>query len=149
MKKSRHQVIREIIDEKEVETQDELMRLLAQKGIIVTQATVSRDIREMHLVKQLGRDGSYHYVPAETSSDKMNKYYSIFAQSLTSVESAQNMVVIKCHPGTANAICVSLDSMEINDCLGTIAGDDTIFVVCKNEKSARDTKKQIGALLKK
>lgn len=147
MKKSRHDIILELITENEVETQEELMKLLHEKKIDVTQATISRDIREMKLVKQIGKNGICRYVQAQSTQERFMKYNSMFASSLKSVDSAQNIVVIKCQTGTANGVCVALDSMELKDVLGTIAGDDTIFMLCKNDKTARDTKSEILTLM--
>lgn len=138
MKEKRHSKILEIITRNSVETQEELQHMLSECGCNVTQATVSRDIRELKLVKILDDDNNYRYVPADkTSSEDKMRFEGMFRSAVTVVDYALNTVVIKCHTGMAQAVCASLDKMEYSDVVGTIAGDDTIFVLLRSETSAK------------
>ena len=136
MKKSRHELILELVEKYNISTQDELLEKLHENGVAVTQATVSRDIKELRLVKQPASNGQYKYCVAAGSDEKYMKYYAIFAESVTSVDYAQNICLIKCHPGTANAACAAIDALSIPEILGTLAGDDTIFIVTRSEAQA-------------
>ncbi len=138
MKSSRHAKILEIISEYPVETQDELMSRLKTEGYKVTQATISRDIKDLRLVKTLGSDGKYRYSEAQTgSSDIRSNFEQLFVSSVVSVDLAQNIVVIKTLSGMANAVCASLDTTVNSAIVGTIAGDDTIFVACRSNEHAQ------------
>lgn len=137
MKTRRHATILEIINEHSVETQEELLKRLRENGFNVTQATVSRDIKELRLLKSLSSDGKYRYTSIKkTSNDLKGNIQSFFNNSVISVKSAQNMVVIKTLAGMANALCASIDSMNFDGLVGTIAGDDTIFIVCSDNECA-------------
>ena len=137
MKSSRHSKILEIISEYPIETQDELLSRLKTEGYKVTQATISRDIKDLRLVKTLGSDGKYHYTEARAgSSDIRSNFDQLFASSVTSMDLAQNIVVIKTLSGMANAVCAALDSTGNSAIVGTIAGDDTIFVACRSSEHA-------------
>lgn len=148
MKKSRHELILELVEKYNISTQDELLEKLHENGVEVTQATVSRDIKELRLVKQPASDGQYKYSVAVGSDEKYMKYYAIFAESVTAVDYAQNICMIKCHPGTANAACAAIDALNIPEILGTLAGDDTIFILCRSERSAQNTKRELESLFK-
>jgi len=131
MKNSRKMKIIELIQEKSVVTQDELMHLLEDCGHSVTQATVSRDIKELRLMKVLDSNGKYRYVmPQQETADISSKFNSFFADAVISVNNGQNTVCIKCQIGMAQAVCASLDNMHWDGVVGTLAGDDTIFVLC-------------------
>ena len=147
MKKQRLAMILELIEKYDISTQEELASKLNENGFRVTQATVSRDIKELRLVKQLSSRGVYRYTQAAGGDEKYLKYYSIFAESVTGIDSAQNICMLKCQSGMANAACAAIDALNMTDVLGTIAGDDTIFILCRTEKAARDTKLEIQALL--
>ena len=139
MKNDRQTAVLQIIEETAVETQEQLMQLLAERGFACTQATVSRDIKQLRIIKELGPDGVYRYSttpkPVEhTFSAKLNL---IFRQCITSVDYAQNMIVIKTMPGLANGAAAAIDKLNIPEMLGTLAGDDTCFVVLKDTQSAR------------
>jgi transcriptional regulator of arginine metabolism len=149
MKKDRQEMILNLIDKYAVTTQAELMGYLKDLGVEVTQATVSRDIRELKLVKQTDENGISRYRQADSLNNKFLKFSAIFSESIISTNCAQNITVVKCHPGTANACCAAIDSMDLEDVAGTIAGDDTIFILCKNERAARDTKRDIESYTKK
>lgn len=137
MKTRRHAMILDIINEYPIETQEELLIKLKENGFNVTQATVSRDIKELRLLKSLSADGKYHYTSIKKSaSDMQSNMQNFFNSSVINVKSAQNMVVIKTTAGIANAICASIDNTDFDGIVGTIAGDDTIFIVCSDENSA-------------
>lgn len=148
MKKERHSLILELIEKYAITTQEELLSKLLERGVEVTQATVSRDIKELRLVKQPASNGQYKYSQAKSTDEKYMKYYAIFAESVTYVDYAQNICVIKCHPGTAQAACAAIDALSLQDILGTIAGDDTIFILCKTERIAQNTKHELETLFK-
>ncbi len=136
MKNNRHYAILKLINDTPVETQEELAYLLSEQGFKVTQATVSRDIKELKLVKTRKGD-KYCYAVVDTDKREMgtSKYKNILADAVLSVEAAMNIAVIKCHTGMANAACVALDYVISDTGVGMIAGDDTIFVAFKDIKS--------------
>lgn len=137
LKNSRHKKILEIIRSQNVETQEELMQKLCESGYSVTQATVSRDINTLRLVKIPDGSGGYKY--SETglkSSVNTSKYFAMFTENVTSVSRGQNIVCLKCLTGMAQAVCASFDSINKENIVGTIAGEDTIFILCKTDKDA-------------
>ena len=137
MKSGRHAKILEIISQYSVETQDEIIARLKEAGYKATQATISRDIKDLRLVKTLGADGKYRYLSdSGRTSDLRSGFEQLFSGSVVSVDNAQNLVVIKTLSGMANAVCTSLDSTENDAIVGTIAGDDTIFVACRTSDDA-------------
>lgn len=139
MKTKRHSKIMELIQNYDISTQEDLLEYLKQEGFDVTQATVSRDIKELHLVKTMLADGKYKYSEtANSDGEKIGSNYAVFAQSIKSVDYAKNMVVIKCFTGMANAACVVLDTMNQEGMVGTLAGDDTIFACMRTDDYARD-----------
>lgn len=140
MKTSRQSLIMQIIAEEDIETQAQLIQALAQRGVSSTQATLSRDIKELQLVKELGSNVKYHYVVSgkSKSSDRELRLRKIFRESVTSYNVAQNIIVIKTLPGLASAACSTLDSMHIESLAGTLAGDDTAFLAMKDNKAAED-----------
>ena len=140
MKAERQRKIIELITEKNIETQEQLLAELHKSGFRSTQATISRDIKQLRIIKELGPNGIYRYAtapkPAEhTFSAKLNL---IFRQCITSVEYAQNMIVVKTMPGLANGAAAAIDKLNIPEMLGTLAGDDTCFVVLKDTQSAAE-----------
>ena len=138
MKKRRQAKILELISTNEIETQEELQEYLLKFGFEVTQATISRDIKELRLVKELSSKGRYIYSTGKKRNDHMvSRAGGIFSESIINIDYASNMIVIKCFSGMANAACAAIDSMSPEDVLGTIAGDDTIFMLCKTEDSAK------------
>lgn len=137
MKKGRHEAILSLIKKENIGTQEELMQQLNAMGYKVTQATVSRDIKALKLIKTPVEAGQYKYtVSSGEGEDRSGKYYSILSHSVTSVNYAGNMVVVKCFAGMAQAACAAIDNLMINKIVGTLAGDDTIFVLCKDEANA-------------
>lgn len=138
MKPGRQNAILEIISEKDIETQNQLMQELAARGVKSTQATLSRDIKDMRLVKELGPSGNYRYVVAAKTetSDLDMRLKKILRESLVSYDVAQNLLVIRTLPGLASAACSAFDSMEIENLVGTLAGDDTAFLAMRDKESA-------------
>lgn len=148
MKTRRHAKILELIKEYDIDTQDELLRYLRENGFDVTQATVSRDIKELRLVKTLSRSGKYRYsTGSDTISDMSSKFYSLFSDSVLSVEAAQNMLVVRCMTGMAQAVCASMDAMHWQNFVGTLAGEDTIFIVCRSEAAAQEAQEEFRKLM--
>jgi transcriptional regulator of arginine metabolism len=148
MKSVRHSRILDIIAQHPVETQDELLSILRKEGYKATQATISRDIKDLRLVKTLGSDGKYRYVSAEsTSPDLQSGFSSLFGTAVKSIDSAQNIVVIKTLSGMAQAICASLDSLNYSSIVGTLAGDDTIFIACRTNDSALSLSAELKKLI--
>ncbi len=148
MKLGRQSVIMEIISERDIETQNQLMEALAERGVKSTQATLSRDIRDMRLVKELGPKGNYRYVAAakQEAPDLDQRLKKIFKESLVSYDLAQNILVIKTLPGLANGACSALDGMDIDGLVGTLAGDDTAFLAMQDNVTAMNLYKEIDQL---
>jgi transcriptional regulator of arginine metabolism len=149
MKASRQETILRIISESDIENQSQLINALKRNGFNSTQATVSRDIRELRLVKELTSSGSYRYTtsPRGEILNYSSRLKAILKESVTSFDFAQNIVVIKTLPGLASAVCSALDGMKISDLVGTLAGDDTAFMVMRDEKSAELFCNDIHAIL--
>lgn len=148
MKSRRHAKILDIIAEYPIETQDELLARLKDEGYKATQATISRDIKDLRLVKTLGSDGKYRYVSAsKNSTDIRSNFSSLFASSVNSIDFAQNIVVIKTLSGMAQAVCAALDSNDYKAVVGTIAGDDTIFIACRSSQLAVSLTEELKKLI--
>lgn len=150
MKKSRLEKVIEIISEHEVETQDELIEYLRQEGFEVTQATVSRDIRELKLVKVMTGRGSYRYIlPQDNSVDQSALHLShALAETIVSTDHAENLVVLHTFPGMANAIAAEVDRLHLPAILGCVAGDDTIMIVTRDANSASQVSGQITDMIR-
>lgn len=138
MKSKRQEALLEIIRRERIDTQEELTNALRAAGFSVTQATVSRDIKELRLIKTLGEDGRYHYaaVRSAATEEVSSKLQTLFRDAVRTVDHACNMVVVKCLGGTAGAVCAAVDSMELPSIVGTLAGDDTIMIVARTEADA-------------
>ena len=148
MTSDRRETIRQIISERSVEKQSQLLEALNERGIRCTQATLSRDIKAMGIVKQIGSSGRYQYVlPAASSGPMRQKMQTILRESVQSVACAQNLVVIKTLPGMANAAGAVLDELQIESLVGTLAGDNTVFLAMKDVPSAQTTARDIEKLL--
>lgn len=148
MKTRRHAKILEIINNNQVETQEELQQFLRQAGYTVTQATVSRDIKELRLVKTPGTGGGYRYTIAKGQAEHISgKFHSIFAGSVVNVQYAQNIVVVHCLPGMAQAACAAMDSLHWTQVIGTLAGDDTFICVATSEREAEDLVLELKRML--
>ncbi|HBK02622.1 MAG TPA: arginine repressor [Clostridiales bacterium] len=145
-KNKRQQIVLDIISKTEVNTQEELLSILAEKGLAVTQATVSRDIKDLGLVKTTGLVKKYRYVlPDEARAG--GKVAEQFRHAVKNVLKAMNMVVIKTITGNGNAVAALIDNMNIEWIVGTIAGDDTVFAVAKSEDDADKIIAELTALL--
>ena len=138
MKNNRQAMILEIMSQENIETQEQLLTRLENRGIQCTQATISRDIKQMHLVKEPAGQGVYKYAVSgnRTKLNLEEKLRTIFRECIVSIDHAQNIVVVKTMPGLANGACSALDNMDMNDIVGSLAGDDTAFLVMRNTESA-------------
>ena len=150
MKSARHSLILEIIEEKDIETQEELADELKRRGIKVTQATVSRDIKELRLLKVLGEHGGYKYATVEHAEKGMNdRFIRMLSECVISVDSVGNLIVIKTLSASANAACEAIDSMKWDEVLGTIAGDNTLLVIARSEEAVEAMTARLHELIKK
>jgi transcriptional regulator of arginine metabolism len=148
MKNKRQEKILEIISSECIETQEALSERLKEMGFDVTQATVSRDIRELALLKVASADGRYRYAAKDGEESKSSaKFISILRETVISVESANNLVVLKTYSGMANAAAAALDVLLSEDILGSIAGDDTIFAVAHTAPIAFSIVRKIRNLI--
>ena len=139
----------ELISRYEIDTQDELIARLRECGFDVTQATVSRDIRELKISKMMTGKGTYRYVlPKQTANGSGQKFSTALIDSIVSVDSACNIVVIKTYPGLANAVAVGIDNMNFSQILGCVAGDDTIMIATRDYESATMICDRLHDLLK-
>ena len=149
MKSNRQKKILEIVNRHHVETQDDLIAYLETEGYSVTQATISRDIRELRISKVLGENGKYHYTLPKQATDPLKKdLRHTYMDSVTSVACGGNIVVIKTHPGLAQAVAAGVDSMHLPEILGCVAGDDTIFAATQDEETAKRIAERFSAYVK-
>ena len=150
MKSERHAMILNLIETTNVETQEELADMLKQRGICVTQATVSRDIKELRLIKVLAENGGYKYATVDKAEAGMKeRFVRIFGDSVVGINTSANLVIVKTLSGSANAAVEAVDSMHWNDIVGTMAGDNTIFIAARDEKAVPDIVKRLSAMIKK
>ena len=138
MKNNRQSMILEIISQENIETQEQLLNRLQERGITSTQATISRDIKELRIVKELTALGTYRYTTAtkEVPTSFSNRLNTIFRECVTRYDYAQNLVVIHTLPGLAGAAASAIDSMNLSVVVGTLAGDDTVMVVMRDTNAA-------------
>lgn len=149
MKYSRHAKILELIEKYQIETQEELADKLKEHGMDVTQATVSRDIKELRLIKVMADDEHYRYASVSQSEGSINnKLLTIFTESFVSCDYANNIVVVKTLPGMAQASASAVDMLKWPEIVGTIAGDDTIMIVCRAELIAEELVNRLGKMTK-
>ena len=135
MKAKRQALIREIVENQSIQTQEELADALAARGMVVTQATVSRDIKEMHLLKVLSEEGGYRYATMDKSEQGMNeRLIRMLADSVVDMSSANNLIVIHTLPGSAHVAGEAVDCLKWPEVLGTIAGDNTILVIVRSNE---------------
>ena len=150
MKTDRQSMILEIIEKEDVDTQEQLQQRLQEQGVRCTQATISRDIKQLHLIKEPVGQGRYRYT-VSSQRNRLNvadKLRTIFRESIVSVDFAQNIVVIKTMPGLANAAAAALDGMNVPYMVGTLAGDDTAFLLMRDTESARTFCEEIHEMLR-
>lgn len=148
MKSNRQSIILELISQEDIETQGQLMEALARVGVEATQATLSRDIRALHLVKELSPAGVYRYtLPKTVNNEDNSKLQSIFRQCVVRVDVAQNLLVLHTLPGLANGAASALDQMDIPALVGSLAGDDTAFFAMRTEADAEELCRSIKEML--
>lgn len=138
MKQKRHKKILSIIAEFDIKTQEQLTQALKDSGFLVTQATVSRDIKELGLIKLPLADGSYKYAVTKEEKSDTREHLSIFARSITGIQAAMHTIVVKTNSGMANAVAASLDTLLNHEVIGTIAGDDTLLIITENPEHAEE-----------
>ena len=145
MKSKRHDKIIELVLTKNIYTQEDLLQELSECGFQVTQATISRDIKELRLTKEMDDQGNYRYVTgAKKVLDSVSsKFGTIFSESVLGVDYAGNPIVVKCRHGMANAACATLDATEWAGVVGTLAGDDTIFILMRTQDDAATFTKEL------
>ena len=149
MKTKRHDMISKLIASENIETQEELAARLRELGFPVTQATVSRDIKELRLIKVLSAEGKYKYATVEKAeADMQERFIRMFSNCVLTVSSAGNLIVIKTITGSAPAAAEAVDSLKWPDILGTIAGDNTIFIAVRDGKSVSDIIRKFQKMLK-
>lgn len=148
MKSARQIAILEIISEARVETQEELADQLRRRGFQVTQATVSRDIKELRLVKALSPDGSYRYATADKSETSLNeRLIRMFSETVVSMVGAYNQIVIKTLAASANIAAETIDSLQWPEILGTIAGDNTILMIVRSIEDVKPVMERLNAIM--
>lgn len=149
MKSKRQERILELIARHEIETQDDMMNRLREEGFVVTQATVSRDLKELKLTKSLTSRGTYRYTqPTQHHIASNAKLSRALAESITHVDHSMNIVVLKTYPGMAQAVASGVDALNLSDIIGSVAGDDTIIVVTRGEQSAREISESMLEMMK-
>jgi len=149
MKISRHAKILELIEKNPTETQEELAEELKKNGYNITQATVSRDIKELKLVKVLDENGVYKYASLKEQDSMLNdRLVKVFTESVLSVDYAGNIVVIKTFSGAASAAAEAIDVFDFKEMVGTIAGDDTIFLLIRNPDNVEIVIEKLKKMMK-
>ena len=151
MKKQRHSSILTIIANQEIANQEELINALSRLGYSVTQATISRDINELQLTKKITENGSIKYTIPDNKLKKepYSGMINFFKEAVIGADYGLNTAVIKCNVGMAMAACARLDEVEFNNIIGTLAGDDTIFILFKTEKEAKEFSRKINEIISK
>lgn len=149
MKTMRHALILQLIDSMEIDTQEALADQLLSRGMRVTQATISRDIKELRLIKVLSEHGTYKYASADraekTMSDRMMR---LFAESVVSMTEAENLIVIRTLVASAQVAAEAIDSMNWNEIAGTLAGENTIFVAVRSKEMVPTVMNRFRAMMK-
>ncbi|MBQ8965235.1 arginine repressor [Ruminococcus sp.] len=151
MKTNRHEMILKLVQEKIIDTQESLRAALEENGMNVTQATLSRDIKELSLIKVSDEFGNSRYSVPNLSREGLrqdnNETLTLLHSAVIKVDHAINTVVIKCHVGMAQAVCAKLDGTHIENSVGTIAGDDTIFMLMRTQKDAERLVRELNSIL--
>lgn len=150
MKNARQSEILRIVQAKDIDTQDQLLEELKARGFTTTQATISRDIKELRLVKELTGAGNYRYAQSDrkVSSSSDTRLRNIFKEGVVSVDVAQNIVVVRTMPGLASAACSALDAMDIEGMVGSLAGDDTGILIMRDNSFAQQFSGEVHKLLR-
>ncbi|MCL1859697.1 MAG: arginine repressor [Oscillospiraceae bacterium] len=149
MKYKRQSKILELISAFDIYTQDELADRLGRSGFSATQATISRDIKELKLLKIPASNGQYKYATANHEEDKTDvKFFNILNETVTAINTAKNLVVVKTYSGMANAAGAAIDAVNFPEIIGTIAGDDTIFIAFASDENAEAVAQKLGKMIK-
>ena len=149
MKTVRHAMILDIIDSKDIETQEELADELRRHGVAVTQATVSRDIKELRLLKVLSEKGGYKYATADRAEKGLNdRFIRIFSESVLSMANANNLIVIKTLSASAAPACEAIDSLKWPEIVGTLAGENTVLVIVQSTEQVEEVMNRLRAMIK-
>jgi transcriptional regulator of arginine metabolism len=149
VKNSRQTAILKIVSTRDIETQHDLIESLRAEGVDATQATISRDIKELNLIKELTARGTYRYTAGTTAQERdySSRLRAIFRESVTSAAVARNIVVLHTLPGLADAACSAIDGMGIRNLVGSVAGDDTAFLAMTDEASAESLSAEIEQMI--
>ena len=149
MKSMRHEMILDIIENQTIETQEDIAVALKARNVFVTQATISRDIKELRLVKTMSAKGSYKYATVDKAESGItDRFGRIFSESALSIDSAGNLLVIKTISGAANAACEALDAMKWPGIMGTIAGDNTLLVIARSTDDVDDIIRRFKSMVR-
>jgi len=149
MKYRRHSKIQELINAFDICTQDELAERLGQNGFSATQATISRDIKELKLLKIPAANGQYKYASANHDEEKTDvKFYNILKETVTAVRTAKNLIVVKTYSGMANAAGAAIDAVSFPEVIGSIAGDDTVFLAFASDETAESIAGKLTKMIK-
>ena len=149
MKARRQALIREIVESQSIQTQEELAQALGERGMVVTQATVSRDIKEMHLLKVLAEDGSYRYATMDNEEQgTSDRLIRMLSDSVVSMDSANNLIVIRTLPGSAHVAGEAVDCLKWPEVLGTIAGDNTILVIVRSNEDVEAVMRRFRGIIR-
>ncbi|HEX6594402.1 MAG TPA: transcriptional regulator ArgR [Bacillota bacterium] len=144
----RHIKIRELITENDIETQDELVNELKTLGYDVTQATVSRDIKELHLVKVPSSSGGYKYsLPADQRFNPLNKLKRLIMDAFVNIDHTSHFIILKTLPGNAQAVGALIDNLDWEEIMGSICGDDTCLIICRSEEDTEEIKERFLKML--
>ena len=139
MKNNRHKLILELVTQRNIETQEELAQLLKEQGLKVTQATVSRDIRELNLTKVSAENGKQKYIVLDngvSTAGRMNRYARLLNDAILSADTAKNLLILRTSPGLASAVGAAVDALGLTAAVGSLAGDDTVFCAFKEDEDA-------------
>ncbi len=147
MKNKRQETILELIEHYEIQKQEELLRLLEERGFHATQATVSRDIRELKLMKGTGEGGVHKYVLPARKQNVTPRFNSSLTESILKIDSAENLIVVKTYPGMASAVASCIDSFDIPEIVGCVAGDDAILVVVCTREDALSLRERLRRMI--
>jgi transcriptional regulator of arginine metabolism len=150
MKSQRHQLILQLVQDEFIATQQQLQKQLKNHGMLVTQATLSRDIKELSLIKTVTGSGEYRYTVPKLKRESLLKEgqaFNIISEAVVTVDYALNTVVVKCHEGMAQAVCAKLDRMGVENVVGTLAGDDTIFILMRTENDAGKLVRELKSII--
>ena len=149
MKSKRQQEILDIVAQRDIETQEQLLEALKERGVATTQATISRDIKQLHMVKELTAGGIYKYTVSQrkTALNFAGRLRTIFKEGVTSFDVAQNIVVLKTMPGLAPAAGAAIDGMDIPELVGSLSGDDTVILIMRNGEAAEEFCEEMREML--